>query len=80
MLYPIIREQVQKIRLHNGGIGLVYFALRYQFSIEQLREWQQETGSVLCQITASIAMQEMESWPHISLTQTSLGEPSSSLP
>lgn len=53
MLYPIIREQVQKIRLHNGGIGFIYFVLRDQYSIKQLREWQQETGSVLYQMTLS---------------------------
>lgn len=49
--YPIIREQVQRIRLHNGGISLVYFVLCDQYSIKQLRECQQETDSVLHQTT-----------------------------
>lgn len=82
LLYPIIREQVQKTRLHNGGIGFIYFVLRDQYPIKQLREWQQETGSVLYQMTLPqfLLCKRWSHGPHMSLTQTSLGEPSSSLP
>lgn len=75
-------SKLKKTRLHNGGIGFIYFVLRDQYPIKQLREWQQETGSVLYQMTLPqfLLCKRWSHGTHISLTQTSLGEPSSSLP
>lgn len=70
-------------RLDYIMVALASFTLSFVTNIhKQLREWQQETGSVLYQMTLPqfLLCKRWSHGPHISLTQTSLGEPSSSLP